>query len=518
MASDAASTYDELPYESNPFEWTHPDRLATVARLYGVKTPPVERSRVLELGCAGGGNLIPMALALPGGRFLGVDLSPRQVRDARQVSAALGLSNIELRAASILDVTADWGEFDYIISHGVYSWVPAEVRDKILEVCASQLAPDGVAYVSYNTYPGWGPRRLIRDAIAYHAHRFPDPRTQVRQARAFIDFLARYVNVPGGSVYPMLLKGGAEYFRQQSDSYLMHEYLEEVNEPVFFHQFLERAAARRLTYVGDAKLVAAPADPWPPEVEAALREFTSDPLEREQYLDLLRNQSFRRSLLCRPGVTPNRVILPEAVPELLVASPAQPATRDADLNSPVEVPFRGLRDTHMSTAVPLVKSALVHLGEAWPRCVPFAALREAACARLGGAPGGEAGDTGVLVAGLLEGFRAQLVQLHAWAPPCVRAGVRPMASPLARYQANSAQRVTNLRQEVVELMDVDRQLVRHLDGSRDRAALEDLLAGLVAEGVLRLPPATAPDQVRAVIRASLEPALARLATWSLLMG
>src|SRR5262249_30408638 len=161
--------YDEVPYSSKPFPQTHPDNLATVATLFGMTPPPVERCRVLELGCAAGGNLLPLAAALPGSRFVGIDLSRRQIDDGRPGREALGLRNFRLRHRSILDVGADFGQFDYILCHGVYSWVPAPVQDKILEVCAGHLAPNGVAYVSYNTYPGWHIPGAVRAMMRYHA-------------------------------------------------------------------------------------------------------------------------------------------------------------------------------------------------------------------------------------------------------------------------------------------------------------------------------------------------------------
>ncbi len=175
------TSYDVVPYFSAPFQATHPDRLATVATLFGLKPAPAERSRVLELGCAGGGNLIPMAVALPGSQFLGIDQSSRQVDQGQEIIAGLGLKNIALRVASLLDIDESYGTFDYIICHGVYSWVRENVQDKILEICATRLAPTGVAYVSYNTLPGWHMQGMIRDMMCYHISQAGErsPETQV---------------------------------------------------------------------------------------------------------------------------------------------------------------------------------------------------------------------------------------------------------------------------------------------------------------------------------------------------
>src|SRR6267142_1438469 len=163
MQPTPRTSYDEVPYDSKAFSETHPDRLATVATLFGMQPADVEHCRVLELGCADGSNLIPMAVGLPESAFAGIDLSPRQVGDGQATIATLGLKNVTLRVGSILDVGADEGIFDYIVCHGVYSWVPPEVQNRILTICNRNLAPNGVAYVSYNTYPGWHVRGMVRD-------------------------------------------------------------------------------------------------------------------------------------------------------------------------------------------------------------------------------------------------------------------------------------------------------------------------------------------------------------------
>ena len=153
--SDIGASYDEIPYDSKPLFATHPDCLCVAGRLRGLAAAPATNCRVLELGCATGGNLIPMAYGLPESRFVGIDLSPVQIAAGQELCRQVGLKNIELKTASIADLDESWGKFDYIICHGVFSWVPPAIRDKILGSCRQLLAPAGVAYVSYNTYPGW---------------------------------------------------------------------------------------------------------------------------------------------------------------------------------------------------------------------------------------------------------------------------------------------------------------------------------------------------------------------------
>lgn len=519
MTLPPATSYDEFPYESNPFAWTHPDRLATIALLFGLQGPPVDRCRVLELGCASGGNLIPMAVGLPQSRFVGLDLSRRQIADGQAVVNALKLANIELTCQNIEEVDADLGPFDYIICHGLYSWVTPAVQDKILQICARHLAPNGVACVSYNTYPGWYVRRMVRDILCYQAKQFPDLRERVPQARAFLNFLAQSVTAPEGSVYSSLLRGAAEAFRQRADFHLLHEYLEEVNEPLFFHEFVDRAAAKGLQYLADAGFVMVLPGTLPPGVEQTLGNLAPDRLHREQYLDFLTNQAFRRSLLCRQHMAIRTLPQPETLTALHVASAAWP------LSAPER--FRAPDGRTVTVSDPVLQAALLHLSAAWPEAVPFAELRTASGSRLGWDaecgqdPAKPAGGARNLEGLLLNAYLADLVELHVCPPRCVRTvGARPVASPLARYQAGAGTRVTNLRHETSVLDPLERHLVRLLDGSRQRADLIDALVGLVAQGVLGVDKdgvRLSPSEVSSFLEHALDQHLAQLARRSLLV-
>ena len=220
------TSYDEIPYDCSVFSYTHPSCLATWATLLGMAPPPVDRCRLLELGCGNGANLIPMAHDLPDSRFVGVDLSPRQIAMGQEIVDALRLPNIDLRAFSITDIDESFGQFDYIVCHGVYSWVPAAVQDKILSICKQNLAPNGVAYVSYNTYPGWHIRGMIREMMGFHVRQFADPKERVQQAKALLEFLLQAVG-KAPTLYGGLLQVEADMLKEGGDTYLFHEHLEE---------------------------------------------------------------------------------------------------------------------------------------------------------------------------------------------------------------------------------------------------------------------------------------------------
>jgi methyltransferase-like protein/SAM-dependent methyltransferase len=524
VAEAPQTSYDELPYEGIPFPFTHPEQLAMVATLWGLKPPPLLQCRVLELGCAGGGNLIPMAHSLPQAHFVGIDLSPRQVADGCRLVEALGLANIELKAQSILDVGADFGRFDYIICHGVYSWVPAEVQDKILSVCAANLADDGIAYVSFNTYPGWHIRGIARDLLHFHARQFPEPKVRVEQARAFLNFLIRSVGSQE-TAYAHLLKEEAELLASTTDSYLFHEHLEEVNQPVYLHEFMERAAAKGLQYVAEAKPSALKAN-LPPQARALVDQLPT-PILQEQYLDFLCCGTFRRSLLCHRGLALRPAPSAEAVAGFLARSMARPESPLPDIHTKAEETFKAPNDrTTLATNRPLVKAALAYLFEVWPRVVPVGALWEEASSRLARPPrGGLAvvdGDPQALAEILLQLYQGVMVELHTYVPPFrLEAGERPVASPVARLQAAEGVPVANLRHLLAELDDLDHIVLPYLDGSRDRAALLELLTEAVLKGDLNMEQDGKPlrdrDTVRQLLTNSLEPCLQRLATGALLV-
>jgi SAM-dependent methyltransferase len=172
MLMTVLSSYDQVEYDSYPFPQSSPERLATIATLMGMQPGKLEKCRVLELGCSSGGNIIPLADRFANSNFVGIDASVKAIEKGQATIVATGLTNIELRQADILNVDASYGQFDFIIIHGVYSWVPAHVQKKILEIFAERLTENGVAYVSYNTYPGWHFRGMIRDVMAYHAKFF----------------------------------------------------------------------------------------------------------------------------------------------------------------------------------------------------------------------------------------------------------------------------------------------------------------------------------------------------------
>ncbi|MCC6419898.1 MAG: class I SAM-dependent methyltransferase [Gemmataceae bacterium] len=512
--SETATTYDEVPYTGYAFPSTHPQRLAAVGTLLGMRPPPTERCRVLELGCGVGGNLIPMALGLPGGHFVGVDLSRRQIEMGQEVVRTLGLTNIELRALSILDVDASLGRFDYVICHGVYSWVPPPVQDKILDVCRDNLQPDGIAYVSYNTYPGWHVRGMVREMLRYHAGQFPDPQEAVGQARSLLDFMLETVGDKKGW-YAEMLRLEVDLLAEASDTYIYHEHLEEVNQPLYFHQFAARAAVRGLQYVAEVDSNPLPSNVSPTARDTLLRLAGGDLIQGEQYLDFLRFRTFRRTLLCHAAVPLRRPPAAQALETMYITGLVRPVSEQPDVTGSGREEFRSAEGASLATNYQPLKAALVRLAEAGRGGLPFAELWAAV-----GAPAGTGKEA--LTEPLLQCYLGGLVNLHVSRPDYAQEPTeRPVASPLARLQAADKDAVTNLCHDRVRLNPFECLVLRQLDGTRNRTAILDALVDAVRSGAFALEwqgrPVQESDEARRLMGEALEPTLRRMARAALLV-
>ena len=479
----AVRAYDEFPYDSYSFPLTHPERLATIATLFGMQPAPAATARVLELGCAAGGNLIPMALSMPGATFTGYDLSGVQVQRARDTIEALGLRNITVEQRNILDAGSGPDNFDYLICHGVFSWVPENVQEKILSICRESLAENGVALVSYNTYPGWHMRESIRGMMLYHARQFDDPKAQVTQSRALLDFLVKSVN-SAQSPYGMHLAAELKLLSSMADSYIAHEHLEHWNAPAYFHQFNERAMRHDLQYLGEAEFNTMVVKNFAAPVAEALSKGIRDVIRMEQYMDFIRNRTFRSTLLCHRERQLDRNVDNARVTRLYVAAAVEPVDAKADVRSAQQEMFKTLGGIQFQTAVPLTKAAIRILAAAWPRSIPFADLL-AGAQRMIGVADAEGGRQ--LAADILQLYAANAVELHSIPSPFVTAvSEKPRTSALVRLQASQSLRVTNLRHESLQVNDVERRILGLLDGARARREVIDELDAAVVSGGLTL--------------------------------
>ncbi len=467
------NAYDQVSYASRAFPQTHPDRLATLAILFGLQPPPIAQCRVLELGCGDGSNLLPMAYALPDSRFVGIDLAATPIARGQALSAALRLENIALHAMDVLDIGADFGLFDYIIAHGLYSWVPASVQSKILALCQQHLAPQGVAYISYNTYPGGHLRDLVRAMMRFHVQHVDDQTQQVSEARALLEFVA---NAQGeADVYGNVLKAELKRIADNDASFVFHDDLAAINEPLYFHEFVARAAAHDLQFLAEADYFEMQDSAFSPTVAETLRHVAGgERILQEQYADFLKGRRFRQTLLCHRAHT---LVAAADLAPFAVASSVTPAASTDVASATAAVEFRNARGLAMTTNHPLLKAAMQTLAQTWPRAVPFAELLASAHQQSRISVSLTQAST-LLSEMLLKVYGRNLLSLHAHTPQfAVQCGARPRASALARLQSIERSMVTNLRHENVELTGpLARKLLPLLDGTRTRKNLRDDLA------------------------------------------
>jgi SAM-dependent methyltransferase len=476
-------SYESVPYESLPVPESHPQNLQALAWLFGIDAAVPDRCRVLELGCASGGNLLPMAFYLPASRFVGIDLYENQVAAGRARVQALGLRNIELRQGDIaaLDASA-LGSFDYVVAHGVYSWIPDAVRDRLLSLIRAVLAPDGIAFVSYNTLPGWRMRGMLRDLLRYAVGERLEAATMLRAARAALDRVGRAVQGLD-ALSARYLAVEIARLRIKPDSYLFHEYLAAENRPLLFGEFVERARAAGLRHVCDTDLSTLYPAILGEQADAALADL-SDPLEREQYLDFVVNRNFRRSLLCRGDAACGAEPALHRFEDLTLRSRLAPP-RKLDLRRTKPAPFAAPDGETVEVFHPLTKAAMARLWELYPSgALPraLAGAVETAVRQAGGT--GAALESEHLVAELyslyLQGRLA--TSRGAGRPRCDPPSGTPKANALARLQVTEGDRqVTGPGHTSLSLDRTLAGALELMDGTRTVLEIADRLAAGTGE-------------------------------------
>jgi SAM-dependent methyltransferase len=481
------SDYAEIPYESLPIPDSHPERLEALGHLFGLSPADPVRCRVLELGCAGGGNLIPLAFWFPQSRFLGVDLYANQVAEGQALVEAAGLGNIELRQGDILDLDASaLGTFDYVIVHGVYSWVPDAVRERILSLCAAVLAADGIAYISYNTLPGWRMRGILRDILGYAARRAHTAQEQVIALGGCLDRMERAVaGLDAASA--RYLAAEIARLRARPASYVVHEYLERENRPMLLSDFVSAAQAAGLRYLCDTDLQTRYPEVVGTDVAEALADLRG-PLEREQYLDFVVNRNFRRSLLCSAAARPTdepQVALLEGMQ--FAASLAPP--KKLDLRRVRAAPFHQADGGTVEVHHPLTKAALLHLARQHPGSLALPELAELAGRDVVAAGGGAlAGDHGHLVSELFSLVvlgAAELLRRGRAIPGA--SGYAPVASALALAQLQlGSRRLTTRLHGILAVDELAARVLGLLDGRRGVDQVVECLVADLSEGRLDL--------------------------------
>ena len=295
--------YSELGYKSMPFPYTTPATLEAYGALVGVSAPNPKTARVLELGATYGGNIISQALFNPDATFVGIELSQEQVEKGNEVIANAGLTNVSLIQSDIASIGSEIGTFDYIIAHGVYSWVDDGVKDALLRLIDEHLVEDGIAYVSYNTYPGWHTMEEVRQLMMFSNR----DKAQFNHKEKVL-----HGKTIGSIVGSQILKydnlkernskflGALRSVMQKDEYYVGHDHLEPNNDPVYFYQFNDHLGAHNLAYLCDADLTLSMVRSFDADIADTLDKLAlNDHVAQEQYLDFMLDTTFRKSIICK---------------------------------------------------------------------------------------------------------------------------------------------------------------------------------------------------------------------------
>ncbi len=477
---DTVASYDELPYDSLPLPETQPDVIAAVARLYGFDAPDPTRARILELGCAQGGNLIPLAWRWPECECIGIELSRVQAQAGAAFVARLGIGNVRIVHGDLAALSADLGQFDYIIAHGVYSWVPPAVQDALLDACRRHLSPQGLAYVSFNVAAGWAPAAPLRAALLERTDAALPAPARYRQALRVLDELAAEWSDAA------LLKEIA-YLKTASPSYLFHEYLAEFNEAIDFAGFAVRLDRHGLRYVGEVgprRAVVELEDAWGLAPEGMAGRW----LDAEAALDESLATRFRRALIARADAACAQPPQAERLASLAFYADLA-SDEEIDLDAASEQVFANPAGNRFPVAEPAMKAAAMALSMAYPQALTYgdllAAVRDV-LARFGAS---EALDAARLRDALFRMVMVHGVMPSVWQGETAREpGERPAAHALARLQATAPGWVVSGMRHVAMGLDAPaRELLGLLDGEHTLDDLSTHMQARLKRGGLDLP-------------------------------
>jgi methyltransferase-like protein/2-polyprenyl-3-methyl-5-hydroxy-6-metoxy-1,4-benzoquinol methylase len=484
-----ADAYNTVPYQSKPFAQSAPEQLAVMASLFGLAPPDFRKARILELGCSAGGNLIPLAAKYPGVEAVGLDISQVEIDHGKEVIAKAGLTNCELKALDIVKAQSEIkGKFDYIVCHGVFSWVPEIVRHAILDVIRDHLSPTGVAYVSYNVYPGWKTREVIREMMMFHASGRPTPAERLQQAKAILEYTK---NISAEqSTYGKLLRDEAAQVGRAEDYYLYHEYLEIENNPMYFRDFVKLAGDRKLAYLGEAGLSDMAPQRLGKDIHDTLAMLSGgNILATEQYMDFFTNRTFRQTLLVHEDQAAkiNRGLGPKSMRQFAVSTTL---FEDPEFKAvPGQLPLAQFKDNFgrsLGVNGALSLELIKVLVAAKPGSIAFASIITALKVRMPELAQHTSEAVAETVGMELMNLLVQNVIKLTLDPVTVaEVTAKPKAYSLARAQAQLGQNwATNLAHQPVGISPAHRSVLALLDGTRDRAALQAELLAQLKDGRL----------------------------------
>lgn len=513
--------YDDLPYPSYPYHDTHPNKLCSMGILFGMQPAAVDQCKVLELGCGSGSNIIGMAAGLPDSSFTGIDLSKNEIKLALQKKQALKLKNLDLQQKNILDIDKTFGKFDYIICHGVFSWVSEDIRNKILSICRDNLTDNGIAYISYNTYPAWHTHEMVRDMMLFHIRDIKDKHKSIVAARELLNSITKIARP--NSPFQTFLRFEAERMMKFSDPYFYHDQLSQINQPFEFYKFADLLTAHKLQYLCETDLPSTLPRNFSKKTMELVEKYGNDIINVEQYLDYVMNRAFRKTLICNQNTKLNRTLDPVKVKDFYYTSSFKPEMQHEQL-SKNEMAFKSDINSRLVAKDPLSSTIWLYLKEHYPQPLSLEQIKSDLLKQLkqqGNETVSENQMAEHIMGNLLLGYSIGGVDFYTQPAPLTTAiSNKPTTTALARYEATAQNWVTNQLHCVVHIDSIHQYVIPLLDGNHDHNALIYKLLDLVKKGKLTVrahKKRLSDEEIISILQTQLHTILKNLARQALLI-
>lgn len=471
-----SNAYDQVRYPGKPYPQTDPAHLGVFPKLFGLPFAPFENCRMLEIGCGDGVNQINLALSAPDAHFVGIDLAAEPIGQARADALACGAGNVEFLALDLREIGAELGEFDYIVAHGVLTWVPEPARAALFRVIGERLAPNGVAMVSFNALPGARAWQAMRDMLLYETREAGSPRDKLKLASDFLKGAEERWSANEANGLQMI--AAARRMLDHAPEVMFHDEMSEFYMPYLLSDVAGRAAAYGFNYLCDARARTNEELFFPSERHATERSRAGDDWTRfQQYLDFCKLNSFHNAIFVK-GV-PDRRRVATRLRGLWAQGDVQEVA--PDVAKPDERAYTVGGQVRLTTDDPGLMELFRALGASYPRATPLDAVA----------------DLEAVADHIFRLFVSGVVTLTTAPPSVVRdSGAHPLASALSRLQAARGEGdLACLTQAILRVETGPLQtLVPLLDGTRTR---ETLAVDWTAAAGLPVPPT--PDQLQSAL-------------------
>lgn len=448
-------SYEEIPYVSGTYSFTHPRWTGTLARTLGVQSANPAVSRILEIGCGDGSNILPIAGDYPLAHLEGFDLSESAIEKGLDLINKCNLSNIKLFKGDINEESVVTGKFDYIIAHGVLSWISDSTRAKLFKLISDHLSPAGIAFISFNSFPGWHIRLILREAILLRINPSLKPHELIAVARTTLQEIVQ--------LKPKFMDIGGDFLEQEvkkmlemPDWFLFHDLLEQYNQPFYLKEVLEFAQESNLKFVCDTDLVRSSLSLQNPHISR---------VEQEQSFDIIGKRCFRSILLCKSDIPVKEHPDFSVLGASNIIGDLKPEFELLDHRAPVTEKFSHKQiNLTISVKDPKIRLSLRELSKLAPQAVAF----ETFLSTLGTKYGCTSDDIQNIAKNLFNLMCTGVISFSAFPFPEIPSALpdKPKVSPLAREQSTSILVVPNAFHQSVPITLDSVPLIKLLDGTR----------------------------------------------------